>query len=145
MANGKKNADSVLVNALDHETGLTSLRLLVEASRKNAYALSDAWQCALKATMEIAARQGEVVTVAWRDGAALLDEIFSETQPDTSLTKHVALMTNVFDMGASNAKSMREILIDAEREATDIISERMSEGLKDIRGAIAPEKRRKAA
>ena len=77
--------------------------------------------------------------------AALLDEIFSETQPDTSLTKHVALMTNVIDMGASNAKSMREILIDAEREATDIISQRMSEGLKDIRGAIAPEKRRKAA
>lgn len=122
---------------------MPNLGLFLEAHRRNTEAVAEAMQCSMRGIQKAMMRQGEMVSRMVQDNARI-GETVSADSPERRMQLQANLMTHAYQTSLENAREVRAILAEAEKEMSEIVEARVTEGFKELQSAFCPPERRKS-
>jgi phasin family protein len=109
---------------------------VMAAQRKNVEALSAANQLAFESFQELARRQSEMVRQTIQETTSLFNEAATGNAPEDRMTKQTELTRAALEKSLTNMKELSEMMAKANYEAVEVLSNRVREGLEELRGLM---------
>lgn len=110
---------------------------LMSSQQKNIEALSAANQRVIEGTQALAARQSEILRTTLEETGALVTEALAGGSPQDKALKQAALVKTAFETALNNMKELADLVAKSNNEAAEIITKRVSEGLDELKQAMA--------
>jgi len=111
-------------------------KALFESQRKNLEAFSAAQAIALEAVQAVSRRQVEIMRELMEESAGAVREMTSMGKPEEKLAKQTELFKQSFEHSLANLRELAEMGAKSNGEAAELINQRITEGLDEIRTAI---------
>ncbi|MEJ0063799.1 MAG: TIGR01841 family phasin [Alphaproteobacteria bacterium] len=112
------------------------MEAMLSAQRKNFQAIASANQAAVEGIQTVVRRQNEILRQTMQESSELLNQVMASSSPEEKVTKHAELTKSVFDRAIGNAKEITELMTKVNYEALEVISNRVGEGLEELRGIM---------
>ncbi len=109
---------------------------ITEAQRKNMEALIASNTKAVECTQSLLQKQSELFQQAMNDASKASEAIAKTTDPAEAATKQTELMQSAFEKALESSSQISELISKTQEDMTKIISERVEEGLAEIKKAI---------
>ncbi|MBI1272601.1 MAG: phasin family protein [Alphaproteobacteria bacterium] len=109
---------------------------VMAAQRKNVEALAAANQLAFEGFQALARRQSEMVRETVQETSSLMNDAMGSGAPEDKMTRQADLAKQTLEKSLNNIKELSELLAKANYEAVEVLSNRMREGLEEMRGLV---------
>lgn len=109
---------------------------LLSAHRKNLEALTAANQAAFEGLQSLARRQAELVRQSFEDTANLVNSVVAQQSPEDKFTKQAEATKMTLERNVANLKELTDLITKANYQAIEFISNRVSEGLEELRSIV---------
>ena len=109
----------------------------IASQQKNYDAFAKATQLTAESWSMLFNRQAELARKAAEDGSNTVRQLFSGTAPREKLAQQADLVKDSFEKGVANFREVSHLIVKANTEATDVLAKRVTEGLAEIKGAVA--------
>jgi phasin family protein len=121
-------------NSCSFNTEAFNLDKVVAASRLNAKAWTDAWKAASEGTQVLYRRQAEIAQAASEEFTKLCKDFASNVKsPEAGIAKQAEYTKCSFEAAIANSKELFEIATKSGGQATEILNDRVSSALKEIK------------
>lgn len=110
---------------------------ILASQRKNIEAVTAANQLAIEGMQAVVRRQAEILRTTLEETGSLLTEALSAGSPEDKAAKQAELVKTAFEKALSNMKELAELVAKSNNEAANVISKRVSEGLDELKTALA--------
>jgi len=122
-------------------TGFTSFQFfdpksLLDIQRKNIEALSEAGTLALEGLQAVAKHQTEILSQVAEDTSAVVKEIMSDGTQEQKMARQTDLAKKSYDKSVANWRELNEIVSKSGKEATAIISDRVTSSLTELKSTL---------
>jgi len=108
---------------------------MMQGYSRNIEALTEANRRAFESMQEVMARQAEIFKQAMEDAAAMSREVAAQKKkPEEMMAKQQEIAKAAFERALANMKELAEMVVQGNREATEIINKRITESLAEVRG-----------
>jgi phasin family protein len=107
---------------------------MMQGYSRNIEALTEANRRAFEGMQAVMARQAEIFKQAMEDAAAMSREVAAQKKPEEMMAKQQEIAKAAFERALANMKELAEMVVQANRDATEIINKRISESLAEVRG-----------
>jgi len=111
-------------------------KALMDSQRKNFEAFSAAQTIALEAVQAVSRRQVEIMRDLMEESAGAVKELSTAGKPEEKLAKQTELFKQSFEHSLANLRELTEMGAKSNGEAAELINQRITEGLDEIRTAI---------
>ncbi len=113
------------------------LESMVASQRKNIEAVTAANQLAIEGMQAVVRRQAEILSTTLEETGTILTEVLGAGAPEDKAAKQAELVKSAFENALSNMKELAELVAKSNTEAANVISKRVSEGLEELKTALA--------
>ena len=113
---------------------------LLETQRKNAQALADAQKVTFEGWQALVQRQSELVSQLWQEQSAFAKEFVAEGTPEQKAARQVELAHKNFENSVENWEELSALVSENSKQASGLISSRVSESLIEFKSAFANKK-----
>ena len=110
---------------------------ILVSQRKNIEAVTAANQLAIEGMQAVVRRQAEILRTTMEETGSILTEVLSAGSPEDKAAKQAELVKGAFENALSNMKELAELVAKSNTEAANVISKRVSEGLEELKVALA--------
>lgn len=110
------------------------------SQRKNVEALTTANQLVFEGVQAVARRQAEIVRKAFEELSQVSRELTASGAPEDRLAKQAALAKEAFEAATANAREIADLLQKSGSKAIDVLSNRVSENLDEVKAALSKAK-----
>ncbi|NBC32770.1 MAG: TIGR01841 family phasin [Alphaproteobacteria bacterium] len=115
------------------------LEALMASQRKNIEALTAANKLAFEGFQAVATRQTEILRQTMEELQKMMTEVMSASSPEDRVAKQADLAKTAFEKALSNMKEVAEMVTKSNTEATNVISNRITDSLEELK-AMAEKK-----
>jgi phasin family protein len=129
FADFTKIAEQFKVPGVDADT-------LIDYQRKNIEAFSAVQQIALEGAQAVGRRQVELLRQLIDESAGAVKELTAVGKPEDKLAKQTELFKQGFEQSLANLRELAEMGAKSNGEAAELINQRITEGLEEIKTAI---------
>ena len=112
------------------------MKNLMESSRKTIQAITEAQQIAIESMQTIAQRQSEILSQFVQDQSAIARDIVNEGTPEEKIARSAELMRKAYEKTISGSREVADMLNKSTREATDVINNRVTNALNEIKTTV---------
>jgi phasin family protein len=109
---------------------------LMAAQRKNIEAMTALNQAAFESMQSIAHRQAELARQTWEDTSNLMNAIMSPPTPEEKVVRQAEASKAAVEKCMANAREIGETVAKCNYQAMETVSNRLSEGIEELRGII---------
>ncbi len=106
---------------------------LMATSKRNIDAVNAANQLAAEGMQAIAKRQAEILREAMEQAAKASSEMMIAGNPEDKMAKQAELVKEAFESALANMKEMAEMMAKSQTEAFDVINQRVSESMDELK------------
>ncbi len=110
---------------------------ILASQRKNIEAVTAANQLAIEGMQAVVRRQAEILRTTLEETGTILTEVLGAGAPEDKAAKQAELVKSAFENALSNMKELAELVAKSNTEAANVISKRVSEGLEELKTALA--------
>ncbi len=132
--------DWIKVDLSNSIPGLNSfpvdLKNTMESTRKTLQAITEAQQLAFESLQTVAQRNGEIFSQFVQDQSAIAREIANEGTPEEKIARGADLVRKAYEKTISGSREVADMLNKSTREANDIINNRVTTALKELKTTI---------
>lgn len=111
-------------------------RALIEAQKKNVDALVAANKAAIAGAQELLRQQGAMLQQAMADATEAARSLSGTTSPQDLAEKQMELVQTAFEKALASSTELSELVRKNQDEITNLVTQRVTEGLKEIKEAI---------
>lgn len=129
----------------DFKMPMVDVQQIMAISRKNIEAMTAANQLAAEGVQAVLKRQAEIVQERLKEANTLVTELAAAGTPEDKILRQVDLVKQAYENAISNTKELAEIAAKSSGEAIEIISERISDSLDEIKSVAKKGSSKKAA
>lgn len=129
----------------DFKMPMLDMQQIMTISRKNIEAMTAANQLAVEGMQAVMKRQAEIVQSSLKEANTLVSEMTAAGTPEDKIVRQVELVKNAYENAISNTKELAEIAAKSNGEAIEVISERVSDSLDEIKAVTKKATAKKAA
>jgi phasin family protein len=108
------------------------------AQRRNIEALSQANQLAVEGVQALARRQFEMTRQGLEEFSAMLRDMAQPVSAEERISKNTEYAKQMIEKGVNHTREIAMLASKTGAEAAEVLQKRASEGLDEIRAAIAP-------
>lgn len=123
---------------------MVDMREWMTISQKNIEAMTSANQVAAEGFQTLWRRQSEIAQRAMEEATSLMTELTAAGTPEDKLARQIELVKNAYETALANAKELSELAAKSNEEATEVLAERVSDSLEEIK-AVTKKATKKAA
>ena len=109
------------------------LEALMASQRKNIEALTAANKLAFEGFQAVATRQTEILRQTMEELQKMMTEVMSAASPEDRVAKQADMAKSAFEKALSNMKEVAEMVTKSNTEATNVISNRISDSLGELK------------
>ena len=109
---------------------------MMAAQQRNMEAFAAANKTAAEGMQAVFTRQAEIMKRSMEEATSAMQSMMSAGAPEDQLAKQAELTKDAFESAISNMKELSEMMAKSQAEAVDILNERISEGLEELRGIV---------
>ncbi len=109
---------------------------VLDSQRKNFEAFNAAQAIALEAVQAVSRRQVEIMRDLMEESAGAVKELTTAGKPEEKLAKQTELFKQSFEHSLANLRELAEMGAKSNGEAAELINQRITEGLEEIKTAI---------
>jgi phasin family protein len=113
---------------------------LMQSQRKNIEALTAANKLAFEGMQAVATRQTEILRSTMDELSKMTQEMMAAGTPEDRVAKQADLTKAAFEKSLANMKEIAEMIAKSNSEAADVITQRVSATLEEIKGMAAQQK-----
>lgn len=113
------------------------IEALMAAQRRNIEAVTAANQLAVEGVQAVLRRQAEILRLTVEETSSLVSEILAAGSPEEKVSKQAELVKGAFEKALAHLKELSEMVAKSNGEAADILNKRVSEGLDEVKLAVA--------
>jgi len=110
---------------------------ILASQRKNIEAVTAANQLAIEGFQAVVRRQASILRQTLEETGTILTEALSAGSPEDKAAKQAELVKAAFEKALSNMKELAELVAKSNTEAANVISNRVSESLEELKSALA--------
>ncbi len=114
---------------------------IIASQRKNIEAVTAANQHAIEGMQAVARRQAEILKQTMQEAGGMLTEVLGASTPEEKVAKQADLVKTAFEKALGNMKELAELVAKSNSEAANVINQRVSEGLSELKSAMAAAKK----
>lgn len=147
MDDGKKSVPETASPTEQFSAFIRGLKLpgvdmseLLASQKKNMEAFARAMQMATEGAGAVARRQAEILRTAFEQSTAMFRDLTVPGDPKETIAKQAELVRKTFDTAVANARELAEMVEKSNKEAFDVIRQRTSEALDEIRKSLVKKK-----
>ncbi len=111
-------------------------KAVFESQRKNLEVLSAAQAIALEAAQAVSRRQIEILRELMEESAGAVKELTAVGKPEEKLARQTELFKQSFEHSLANLRELAEMGAKSNGEAAELINQRITESLDEIKTAI---------
>ena len=111
-------------------------KAVIDSQRKNFEAFNAAQQIALEAAQAVSRRQVEILRELMEESADAVKELTAVGKPEEKLAKQTELFKQSFEHSLANLRELAEMGAKSNGEAAELINQRITEALDEIKTAI---------
>jgi phasin family protein len=123
---------------------MVDMREWMTISQKNIEAMTSANQVAAEGFQTLWRRQSEIAQRAMEEASSLMSELTAAGTPEDKLARQIELVKSAYETAMANAKELTELAAKSNEEATEVLAERVSDSLEEIK-AVTKKATKKAA
>ena len=109
------------------------LDAILESQRKNLEAVNRANQVAIEGTQDVINRQLEVVRKNIESINTMINQVMQSSSPEERLKKQAELTKLGIEQALSDMRELAEMIVSSNNQAVQVLSDRMTENLKEIK------------
>jgi phasin family protein len=113
---------------------------LMQSQRKNIEALTAANKLAFEGMQAVATRQTEILRQTMDELSKMMQEMMAAGTPEDRMAKQADLTKAAFEKSLANMKEIAEMIAKSNSEAADVITQRVSATLEEIKGMAQQKK-----
>lgn len=113
------------------------IEALLAAQRRNIEAVTAANQLAVEGVQAVLRRQAEILRVTVEETSTVISDILAAGSPEEKVSKQAELVKSAFEKALAHLKELSEMIAKSNGEAADILNKRVSEGLDEVKLAVA--------
>lgn len=113
------------------------IEALLAAQRRNIEAVTAANQLAVEGVQAVLRRQAEILRVTVEETSSVISDILAAGSPEEKVSKQAELVKTAFEKALAHLKELSEMIAKSNGEAADILNKRVSEGLDEVKLAVA--------
>ncbi len=113
---------------------------LLAAQRKNIEALTAANKVAFEGMQAVATRQTEILRQTMEEMSQMMSELMQAGSPEDRVAKQAEFAKSVFEKALANMKEIADMITRANTEAADLINQRVSATLEELKSAAVAKK-----
>jgi phasin family protein len=110
---------------------------ILASQRKNIEAVTAANQLAIEGFQAVVRRQSSILRQTLEETGTILTEALSAGSPEDKAAKQAELVKAAFERALANMKELAELVAKSNTEAANVISNRVSESLEELKSALA--------
>ena len=110
---------------------------VIAAQRKNIEALTEANNLVIAGVQAVLQRQAEILQASMEQARTVATELMVPGSPDAKVAKQAQVVQTAFQAALTNMKELADLVTKSNTEAGNVISQRVSEGLDEIKAAVA--------
>lgn len=114
---------------------------LAEAQKRNFEAITAANKTAVEGLQAVFKRQGEILKEITEDVSTLTQGAASIGGPEEHATRNLDAVKSAIEEAVSNVRELSEMTAKSQSEAFDILNQRITESLDEVKSAIAAVKK----
>jgi phasin family protein len=115
---------------------------LMESQRRNMEALTEANKLSLEAMQAIAKRQSEVLNQFAEELNRTVREMMTGGSPETKMARQAEIAKDGYERTVAHMREMGEMIQRANTEAFNVLNQRFSASLDEVRGVLDKKKSR---
>ena len=109
---------------------------LASAQRRNVEAVAAANQLAYEGLQAVLRREADILRQTMQESSRIVSQMISTGSPEEKVAKHAELSKVAFEKALTNMKELAEMVAKSNYEAVEVISNRVSESLEELRGLV---------
>lgn len=109
------------------------MQALLSAQAKNIEALTQANKAAMEGMMAVAKRQMEILNQTMTEASKAVGTATTVGDPRDKVVQQTELAKAAFEQAIVNMRELADMVQKANREATDVITQRVSAGLEEVK------------
>lgn len=114
---------------------------LMNAQRKNIEAMTAVNQAAFESFQALARRQAELLRQGLEETQQTMNAVMSSASPEEKVIRQAEASKAAVDKCMANAKEIADTLAKCNTQAMETVSNRLSEGMEELRDIIKPANR----
>jgi phasin family protein len=123
---------------------MVEMQQIMAISQKNIEAMTAANQVAAEGWQTLWRRNTEIASTAMEEASSLMNELTAAGTPEDKLARQIELVKSAYEKAMANAKELSELAAKSNEEAAELIAERVSDSLEEIK-AVTKKVAKKAA
>lgn len=123
---------------------MVDMQQIMAISQKNIEAMTAANQVAAEGWQTLWRRNTEIASTAMEEASSLMSELTAAGTPEDKLARQIELVKSAYEKAMANAKELTELAAKSNEEAAELIAERVSGSLEEIK-AVTKKAGKKAA
>lgn len=120
----------------DYKVPGIDVESFIASQRKNFEAVTAANQLAVEGVQAVLRRQAEILRQGLEESSSLVSDFLSNGTPEDKVAKQAEAVKTAFEKALSNIKELTEIVAKSNSEAADVISNRVKEGIEEVKVAV---------
>jgi phasin family protein len=117
------------------------MNAVLEAQRRNIEALTAANQVAFDGVQTVLRRQAEILRQTMEQSSSMLNELMAAGTPEEKVAKQTEIVKQAFEKALANMKEMAEMVARSNTDAANLLSNRVSESLDELKVAVQKTKK----
>jgi phasin family protein len=115
-----------------------SFEPMLAAQRRNIEAFTAVNQAAFESMQSLIRRQADLMRQGMEDAASLMSAMMSCPTPQEKVMRHAEASKMAMEKYLANARDVAETLSKCNSQAMEAVSNRLNEGLEELRGMMKP-------
>lgn len=120
---------------------MPDMNQFMDLQRRNMEAFAAASKLTVEGMQAVAKRQGELLSQMVEDANRNMQSLMAERSPDAQMARQAELAKDAFERAISNLREMGEMVQKSNTEAFNVLNQRVSENLDEIRQILAKKSR----
>ncbi len=113
------------------------IEAIMASQKRNIEAVTAANQLAIEGMQAVVRRQAEILRQTMEETSAMVTEMMSAGSPEDKMAKQAELVKTAFEKALANMKELAEMVAKSNTEASNVISQRVSESLEELKAHMA--------
>jgi phasin family protein len=113
----------------------------MDLQRRNMEAFAAAGKLTAEGMQAVAKRQSELLSQMIEDASRNMQTLMAERSPDAQMARQAELAKDAFERAISNLREMGEMVQKSNTEAFNVLNQRVSENLDELRQILAKKPR----
>jgi phasin family protein len=120
---------------------MPDMNQLMDLQRRNMEAFAAAGKLTAEGMQAVAKRQSELLSQMIEDASRNMQTLMAERSPDAQMARQAELAKDAFERAISNLREMGEMVQKSNTEAFNVLNQRVSENLDELRQILAKKPR----